>query len=350
MSHEITNIDRQQGRAIAWHNLTEVIANLSLADNWLTKWEAVKTPLYRIAADGSAKKTDACIFTASDNPEVTIGKAFDCDTYSPIYNADFLRIVGEAMLSIAGSQVESVGSVCGRTRTFITLRLKELEEFEAAGRKFTPFLNFLNSFDGSAPFTVISSNVCTVCNNTFSSNLRATGKQRSGIEAAKKASRDGHVSVRLKHTKNVALRLENVSEIIDGFLGAQMQFRAIMNALHDKPIAKPIARNFFAGLLANGEKRDEISTRQENQVDRLVSLFTNGRGNKGETRADAFSAVTEYATHESAGQSDNAQKQFVSSEFGSGARLKSRAFNALQDESEIASLVTVGEHNLAQVG
>jgi hypothetical protein len=49
-------------------------------------------------------------------------------------------------------------------------------------------------------------------------------------------------------------------------------------------------------------------------------LFRGGAGNKGLTLADAFSAITDFYSHESAGEDKS--KQFVSSEFGDGARSK----------------------------
>ena len=346
MSHEITAIDSQEGRTVAWHKLTKVNPLLSLENQTALQWEALSRPLYRQIGNEFVK-TETCELYASDNPQITIGKPFDCETYGVISNKAFLEIVREALVSIRGAHVESLGSVCGRGRTFVSLKLKELENFSAAGRTFVPYLNFLNSFDASAPFAVNSSNICTVCNNTFSANLRATDKVKSGLAAARMNSRDGEVKVRLKHTKNVLTRLENIPEIVDGFLGAQMQFRAALNALDSEMLAAPVARNFFAGLLSKGEKRDEISTRQVNQVERLSALFVSGRGNAGQTRADAFQAVTEYATHEISGENADRSKQFVSSEFGAGAALKVRALSALGDGEEFSNLVSVGEFNLA---
>jgi len=61
-------------------------------------------------------------------------------------------------------------------------------------------------------------------------------------------------------------------------------------------------------------------------------LFQRGAGNNGETLLDAFSAVTDYYSHESSGGADQPgfrMKQTISSEFGSASRKKQDFFNAL---------------------
>ena len=42
---------------------------------------------------------------------------------------------------------------------------------------------------------------------------------------------------------------------------------------------------------------DKDSTKRINKREKLVELFTNGRGNVGESKWDALNAVTEYETH-----------------------------------------------------
>lgn len=348
MSHEIiAGLDVQEGREMAWHKLTRIAPGLTLETQTALAWDVKSAPLYRMV-NGEPVKTEHCELICSDNPQIAVGKPFDCETYGVISNAEFLAVIRDAMLSVRGASLESVGSVCGRNRTFASFKLKELETFKAAGRAFIPFLTFQNSFDGSSPFTVVTSNICTVCNNTFGMNLRAVKGQKSGLAAATAASEFGNVRVVLKHTKNVLSRLENVPAIVDGFLGAQAEFRLALDAMDSRKTTEKTAREAFAGLLTKGEKRDAaLSTRAENQVDRLTALFKSGRGNRGETVADAFQAVTEFATHEIAGESDNRQKQFLSSEYGAGADLKSRAFDAFRSADSFANLATVGAFNLA---
>jgi uncharacterized protein (DUF736 family) len=64
----------------------------------------------------------------------------------------------------------------------------------------------------------------------------------------------------------------------------------------------------------------------------LTGLFNGGAGNNGETLLDAFSAVTDYYSHESSGGEDQPgfrTKQYLSSEFGSAAKKKQDFFRTL---------------------
>jgi hypothetical protein len=333
MSHEITAIDRQQGLVQAWHKLTEVLPVIDLKTCFLSKWDVSKSPM--LHADGS--KSDYCELICTDDAKIRIQCApVNCDTYQPITNERFLGVVADAIQGIQGAKVASVGSVCERGRVFVSVELKELPAFQAAGREFKPYLNFLTSHDQSCAFIVNTSNVCTVCNNTFGMNLRVLDGQRSGLNAAKAAK---SVRIKFKHTKNVGDRLDNVPEIVDGFLGAQAEFRAIMDTLAAKPVSKNEVEPLFAGFI--GASADgELGSRKRNQVDRLANLFYRGAGNMGANRADAFSAVTDYYTHESSG--GEIGRQIASSEYGFGQNAKARAFELLQDDAQVSALVRTG--------
>lgn len=345
MSHEITSNDMQEGRAQAWHGLTTIREQLALAGSWLTKWNVLKRPLFRVV-DGVNIPSEYEEITCSDRPDIVIGGPV-APSYALVDNKAFVATVADALRELKGAQVETVGSVCNRARIFVTVKLAELESFKAAGREFRPFLNFLSSHDQSAPFTVNTSNICTVCNNTFGMNLRAALGQRSGIAAAKAGSAYGNVRVVLKHTKNIADRLENIPEIVSGFLGAQAEFRAMMESLAAQSIKVDDANALFAGFVDDTMGAPvKMSARRANQVTRLTTLFVKGAGNRGENLADVLSAGTDYYSHENAGDSSLA-RQFNSSEFGTGAMEKRRLANLLTVDDKRGAAVARGRELLA---
>lgn len=336
MAHKISNIDKQQGTRQAWHKLTEILPQINLSDCWLSKWDLVKSPLF----SANQKQTDYCELICSDNPEIRVGKPIHCETYGFISNREFLEIIGESISSITGATVESVGSVCERGRIFVSVAIPEAKEFKAAGRSFLPYLNFFSSHDLSAPFGAQASTVCIVCDNTFRMNLH----QEKG----------GELQVRIPHTRNASKRLENIPQLVDAYCGTQAKFKAILDGMESAPVAQNDANAFFAGLLtvktnseANAFLRKsaddipEMSTRKTNQINRLSDLFVSGAGNTGSNRADVFSAVTDYYSHESSGGEDS-MRQLASSEFGSGQTTKARAFDLLQNDTDFALFSKVG--------
>jgi hypothetical protein len=343
MSHEITAIDKQQGITQAWHGLTEVMSVILLNVCFLATWNVRKRPLYRPvvtkdAATGQITKTDyvetsACEVICTDDENIVIGKPVDRESYSLLDNSSFLAIVQSAMDRISGAVVASVGSVCARARIFVTLQIPQLPSFVAADREFKPYLNFLSSHDKSAPFTVNLSTVCTVCNNTFTMNL---------LDADNSSFR-----VEIRHTKNMADSLADVPAMIEAFYATAHKFATTLNDLAKIEITASNARNFFAGFLTekDGEASQvELSGRRLNQIDRLTLLFATGKGNNGRNLADVFSAITDYYSHESVNASGkNTQGQIESSEFGSGAAMKTLGFVVLQDAERVAKLTTRGE-------
>lgn len=339
MSHEITNIDQVESLTQEWHGMANIRngAEWSLSNCWLSKFNYIKRPLFRFI-NGEAIQTETCEITCSDNPQIVVGQPVNCESYGLIDNTLFLNMISEALLSIKGAKLASVGSVCARSKVFVSLSLPDMEWFTANGQEYKPFLNFGNGHDKQTVAYTCASITKTVCANTDRVNLMIA-----------KGDKTVPVNLTIRHTKNAALKIENVSEIIDGFYGAAAHFKALMGKLASEPVKTVQARNYFAGLLANG-KKEEISTRRLNQVNRLEDLFVSGKGNVGETRVDCYGAVTDYATHESSGGSENPWKQIASSEFGAASRLKSAALESLQDNARFAELVTVGEFNLATAG
>lgn len=320
MAHEIQKVDIQQGREMAWHNLTQIKTDLSIGNCWLNDWDVEKRKLF---LEGNIE-TDYHLLVASDDPKIKIGVPF-ADSYVPITNSAFIDCISDAISGIDGLQLESAGSIMGRNRVFASFSISKAN-FTSGNRDFEAFLNFSNAHDKGTPFLANTSNTCIICSNTYNANLRHKGK---------------NVNVRVRHTKNASIKLENIEEIVAGALGAQAEFKTIFDSLADIKTNEKEARQVFAGFIGGGS---EMSTRSINTVDRLTGLFNRGAGNKGENRSDIFSACTDYYSHESSG-GENRMKQFVSSEFGSGANKKREFLNLI--DTEFDTLVKKGELSLS---
>ncbi len=339
MSHEISKIDKQDGIEQAWHGLTNVQAVILLSTCWLSLWDVIKRSLYRILKDGTKEETDNCEVVCTDDEKIVIGSSVDRKTYTLFSNKSFLALVQSALDAIPGAIVASVGSVCRRARIFVTVQVPEMKTFQAAGREFKAYLNFLSSHDKSAPLIVNASTVCTVCNNTFGMNLHDESNKSLRIV--------------VKHTSGMLAKVADVPAIIAAFYVSIQKFAEVMDKLASVPVSAVDAKAFFAGFLVDKDDEPateidkvELSTRRANQIDRLASLFITGKGNGGANLADVFSAITDYYTHESAGgKNDDAEmkmKQVASSEFGNSATMKAFAFAVLQDDKRIATMITTG--------
>ena len=344
MSHNITNIDAQQGIEQAWHGMTDVREVIEIGNpanpNWLETWDAVPTPLYYL--DGDSYVSSGRNILRDSATGATLGHAYSPETYSLVSNADFLALVRD---SIAGGngKITSIGSVCGKTKTFVSVKMDGLEPYTVGEREFRPLLNLGNGHGKTCQLWQNTSSVCVVCDNTFSWNLAsvATGERKAS---------NGDVSLRQKHTKNLIVRLPDIAQTVNRAIRGHQEFANDFANWLDTGISVSDAEKLFTGFLTPdadfirlaGGQRNYRSTRGSNQVNRLLELFGDiDRGNSGENLADAFSAVTDYYSHESAGDGKT-WKQLVSSEFGSGQNRKSEFHALLKKPATVAKTIEKG--------
>ena len=336
MGHEIYKNDKQQGREMAWHGLTEVKLDLSLGDCWLKEWDykaqSVKLDSGEKLPFDVLRVTDNALALDDKGDEVagvplTIGLPYNRGTFKPVTNARLVELLEKATegkdLSLA-----SCGTVKNRGRQFFSFQMGE--SYRAAGRDFVPYFNVGNGNDKSSPVWQNTSSTATVCNNTFQGNMLDAG-----------------LIMEVKKTKFSEIKLGDFSRATKAMLAGQQEFASMLDSLALIQIDENATREFFAGFI--GKPKTPLGTRGENIVDRLVALFKSGAGNEGKNLADVFQAVTDYYTHEAASAQGDAGanwKNFVSSEFGAGRDAKQKAWVALNVESTRNGLIALGREVL----
>jgi hypothetical protein len=236
---------------------------------------------------------------------------------------DLSRGLGDVYKRQVKFKVASVGSVCDRAKVFISIELNEGKSFKVGDRDFEFNLNALSSHDGSGKAMFMDSSICIVCKNTFNFNVNQFNNKKGGIRFA------------VKHTKNSGIALENVAKGIEDVISNRALFCAELDKLGNQKVSKDDAHKFILGLIAP-ETSSEVSTRTYNNSEEILDLFIKGPGNSGSNRLDLFSAFTDFYTHSHSGR--GVEAQFVASEFGSGQKMKDRAFNALTDWNSFDNL------------
>jgi hypothetical protein len=356
MAHNITKQDKQQGIKVAWHGLTEVLTpdelQLYVLENgvmvpnpkvWLNQWDIKQVPCF-IHIEEEEVRNGWYSFVATDKPRLIIGRPI-ADSYGVINNAQFVGMVNDTLKGTA-HKVVSVGSVRNRGRIFITVQLNEDSVKKLGNRTFEDYLTFGSSHDMSSELFILNCSFCTVCDNTFSASLFATRSQQSDVKGDEIQGQDA-VALRLRHSKHAARKLPEIAKLLDKTLGVRAEFYAALEQLGNEKCDESRAERIFAGFELRGES---LSTRAKNRVTRQTELFKSGRGNSGENLLDAFSAATDYYTHESSTSKtddDSKLRQFESSEFGTGAERK-REFFTLLTETEVGGDGTTVRPRLAK--
>lgn len=325
MADQIELRDKQTGIEMGWHGKTNVVPEVTFENAF--GWELERAPIYTTVMrnvknkeTGKVSKVPKRItvagfstFIASDD-DLPIGQPM-AETYFALENSRFWEITNNALAGI-GAVIESAGTIMNRTRRFITIKLDQNPDFTVGKRVFKNRISFLDSIDGSTFFHGINTSICTVCANTFNATI---------------VSKEGAFRFRMRHTQGMATKIEDMEKKIEGLVGVAAQFKAAMEMASEMEVNREQAKNIFAGWIGTSAK-DGLSTRAKNQVARLVDLYQGGAGNRGETLADAVSAVTDFYSHESSGGEEKENfrlKQWNSSEFGQGAIAKADFFNTV---------------------
>jgi hypothetical protein len=242
------------------------------------------------------------------------------ESYNYLTNKRFWEIFQNSVGG-TGAQVEAAGTFGSRTKRYITVKVdSDMSEFYIGDRTFKNRFSLLDSINKTSSLWAVSSSICVVCTNSFNAAL---------------SDKSGLFRFNVRHSRNMIEKIEELEKGIDMFIGITAKFKHALNQANSIPVASEDAKPLFVGSLMKGKK--EISTRTENIANRLETLFHKGKGNKGETILDAFSAVTDFYSHESSGGTENQKsrlKQYESSEIGAGNRFKQEFFNTLFDNPQ----------------
>lgn len=308
MPANLFNRDVQFGLEMAWHGLTQIREKLVFEE--VFPWELKEVPLY-VQTGKLTKVPGFKAFIASDDKELC-GRPM-AETYQALKNSEFWEVCADA-LEGTGAVIESAGTLFDRSRRFLTIKLGD-DSRTIGGREFKHRISLIDSIDGTTHFYAVNTSVCVVCSNTARMVM---------------GDMTGEFRFKLKHTKNLHVKIENMEKQVEAMLGVRAEFEAALKLAAEEPLALPDARNLFAGWL--GEGASELSTRAVNTAERLTQLYRGGAGNKGETLLDGVSAVTDFYSHESSGGEEKegfALKQWNSSEYGAGSRAKTEFLSSL---------------------
>lgn len=214
-------------------------------------------------------------------------------------------------------KIKTAGTLKGGERQFVSFEIEGLDKLEAGEREIRSFLSLLTGIDKQMSFTLVNSTITVCCKNTFQMANDDTGAP---------------LYAKVKFTQNCELKIDEVPKIVESFISGNETLLKKLKHWHSIGVTVTQAEQMFAHWLGDVDK--PMSTRLGNIVQRLKELHVKGKGNKGETALDAFNAATEYFTHFSAGESDDATKQIESSEIGDGARSKAEFFDYLSKAFE----------------
>lgn len=315
MGHKISKRDnvflaklKELYDGMGWHKLgkpTEIFDKATLAPTLFgheMKQAGIMLP------DGSFYGTGEFYAVAKDDG-LPVGKAVGKNWFSPS-NEELFDLFTSA-LEGSDYKICSVLTVENRQQFAIDAHYTG-GTLKAGSRDFKPYVGLHRQFGGKGKLCINGHGTVIQCGNTTALFLSEVMGADDTISA--------------KNCGNLAGKLPAIKAAIERQHGVSGMFADAMAQAESETVKTEHAALAFVGWLNDGQP---LAVKSVNRANRLTELFKTGAGNRGENLADWFNAVTDFATHESAGE-DKA-KQFLSSEFGTARNDKAKLVRDLFD-------------------
>jgi phage/plasmid-like protein (TIGR03299 family) len=255
--------------------------------------------------------------------------------YTPVQNTEAFNLF-DAVIGTGEAVYHTVGSLNRGRRVWILAKFQDDAKLDN-GDKMEKYLLLSNTHDGTSALRMQFTPIRVVCQNTLSCAL-------SGQTGGK---------FYFRHTLNVINKATEAREFL-GLTNTYFErFMTQANELAQKEFDKKDMVALALKAYDADKKVEDLRGVASVSVDSMISLFSNGTGNKGETAWDAFNAVTEFSDHvrpmgrtmATLGQNDELTRDYRLDKtwFGDGQEMRQRAWDILNSENykEILSEVAI---------
>ena len=258
-------------------------------------WNVITTKVTAIGPSGQLLTVPGKVAQLRDDTLEVIGVTGT--SYNVFQNSSLKNIifpaVEEGILTI-----ENIGVIKNGAKVFIQARMSE--NFTIAGEETKGMISLLNAHDGTASLAAGVTTERVICSNTFASAMT-------------------DMNSRLRHGKDINEKAQSITEIIEFIDAGMKKYQEAVEAL----ASHRLVGSELDDIIASAYGKDDVSSvRAANSI---REFCRSGKGNEGKTLWDAVNGVTEYLTHES--QKD-AEKRFISTNFGRNAAIARRAMNS----------------------
>jgi len=293
-------------------------------DNAKCLYEVDIEPIY--TKTGKAIRSKFCRVFRKDNDD-TLGVV--SKSYRPVQNMTAVQVI-EQLVDMQELDWHRVGMVGHGEKFFISAKLPETLQVKGWD-SLEQYIYIFNTHDGSGGFRVILSNMVIGCQNQYQSML--ADYQRAGID---------HKKMTLRHSHKFEDRLADLVELIQ--IGSRLNHQWVEDAEGLMEVEIEMADRIEFYLDTFGIKQNEklvsatnpygLTTRGNNTVDVLLEIEKHPTNNHGtdDNAFKMFNTITYYLDHhwtfDRKGEKQN-DKRVESAIIGSGARMKSKAWNNL---------------------
>lgn len=332
MSNGRANIAFRGSRNSIWHRLgTEMREGMSINDwakesglNWLAVMAQALVDLSGPEFEHLRKDPNQEFHQLVDGyrhvvrADTGMALGYVSDGYKPVQPSELLGWFEEYISVDPRFKLDVAGSLKGGKVIWATAVYDD-DNRTIGGDKHIARLLMTTTFDGSGSTINQGTETRAVCDNTLRAALFDT---RSVVKT------------RHNTTFNAARVGRELARIAQGF----EQYKAMGDAMAQVHLKKEDIAKLFKVVLdiPFDTPKEDISSRKINQYEELKAAYatTVGEGTEPGTAWTALNAVTRYVDNDRStrGGASADEARFLSSQFGSGSLLKSKAVNFLTEE------------------
>ena len=329
MAHNLTQNEKGETEFFSavtrcWHQLGQLSDCQLTAEEAIKEarldWEVEQVPVYHQSEGELIEIPDQfCVRRKDNNRSLSVMSK----RYQMIQNHETFSFADD-IIGSGQAKWDTAGSINGGRVVFMQVELEgHLFLKSNPDDKTVKKVLFVNSHDGSKALMGMVTPIRVCCQNTMGQALKNNTNQ-----------------FKIYHRKNFQSRKEEAAKVL-GLASAYFDdLQMVMDTLAEQQVTKSYVEGFINALVPSS--KDEVSTRTENRRNQITHLFSNGRGNNGETKWDLYNAVTEYVDHQSNGRVTESRMErsealadieqetrFERSILGSGATMKQKAMDLL---------------------
>lgn len=196
------------------------------------------------------------------------------DKYRPIQMDEMIDVLDKAS-NLVDADIEHVGYTTSRGGRKILIQSKVSESINVDGDEVVPYFYTVIDNTGMGSNKTIPSTIRISCDNAFHL-IMSTSEDNS------------------RHSTLFDAKVKDMTNRIVTSIDSAKNFNKTMELLKSQSFSRDKMFKLTEELF---DVSEDESNQQLRKREKIVELFETGQGNVGETRWDAFNAVTEYETH-----------------------------------------------------
>lgn len=237
--------------------------------NEIEQFEVEKVPLFD--AGGRSIENVYSLQRSDTHQHLGVVK----EKYRPIQMNEMIDMISEASNRVG--DIDHVGYATSKGGRKIVIQSKYRKTLDISGDKIDPYIYTVIDNTGMGSNKMIPSTVRIACDNAF--HLIAANEEKS--------DRTHHFGTFVNQVEGM------ITNIVNG-IATTRDFSKIVERLKNEKFTRDQMVQFTQKLIP---VEDDESTRRQSKREKLVELYEGGKGNVGESRWDAFNAITEYESH-----------------------------------------------------